>query len=51
MLPRVLCFRHLPTSGFVLTKTISVFLESTNIRGVKLLMTVNLRFYAGLFHV
>ena len=29
------CFRHLPCSGFVLTKTISVFLESTNIRTPK----------------
>ena len=45
------CFRHLPCSGFVLTKTISVFLESTNIRRVNLLMTVNFRFYARLFHV
>ena len=51
MLQRVLCFRHLPYSGFVLTKIISVFLESTDIRRVKLLMTVNLRFNARLFHV
>ena len=43
MLPRVPCFRHLSYSGFALTKIISVFLESTNIRRVKLLMTVNLR--------
>ena len=34
------CFRHLSSSGFVLTKIISVYLESTNIRRVKLLMTM-----------
>ena len=51
MLPRESCFRHFPCSGFVLTNIISVFLENTNIRRVKLLMTVNLRFDARLFHV
>ena len=51
MLQRVSGFRNLPCSGFVLTKIISVFLESTNIRRVKLLMAVDLRFYARLFHV
>ena len=51
MLQRVSCFRHLPYSCFVLTKIISVLLESTNIRRVKPLMTVNLRFNARLFHV
>ena len=51
MLPSVSCFRHLPCSGFVLTKIISVSLESTYIRRVKLIMKVNLRFYVRLFHV
>ena len=50
MLPRVPCFRHLPFSGPVLTKAFSIFLESTNIRRVKLRITVNLRFYARLVH-
>ena len=51
MLPRMSCFRHLSYSGFVLTKIICVFLESTNIRIVKPPMTVSSRFYARLFHV
>ena len=51
MLPRVSCFLHLPLAGFVLTKIISVFLESTNTRKVKLPMTANLRTYARLLHV
>ena len=50
MLSRVPCVRHLPCSGFVLTKIISVFLESTNIGRVKLQMRVNLRFYPRLFY-
>ena len=36
---------------FCFDKNINVFLESTNIRRVKLEMTVNLHFYARLFHV
>ena len=50
MLLCVSFFRNLPCSGFVLTKIISVFLESTNIGRVKLQMRVNLRFYPRLFH-
>ena len=36
---------------FCFDKNTSVFLESTNIRRVKLIMTVDLRFYALLFPV
>ena len=51
MLQHVPCIFHLPCAGFVLTKVISIFLETTNIRTLKLLTTANLRFIHVCFYV
>ena len=45
------CVMYLPCAGFVLRKVISIFLETANIRSLKLLTTANLRFYICLLHV
>ena len=50
MFPRVLCFRHLLCAGLVLTKAISIFLQSTNIRRLKFLTTADLHFYTHCLH-
>ena len=49
--PTCVMFSLFAILWFCFDKIISVFLESTNIRRVKPLVTVNLRFYARLFHV
>ena len=50
-LPRVSCFRVLPSSALFLTKVISIFLESTDNKRLKFLTAVNLHLDSHYLHV